>query len=406
MRRPRGRNRDRGDPGAGARRRRARNGQDEPASAAPTVEAAIADGAPPVWPGRPDNVCFEHELGDRAQTAAAFANAAHVTRLRVLNQRVAGNPLEPRGCIGAFDRDEARWRLITSTANPHRIRQLAEHVLKVPAHRIHVVARDVGGGFGTKGGLYPEEVAVLWAARRIGRPVKWIADRSESFLADFNGRDQLADAAMAFDADGKILGVPRDDPPQPRLPGRAVGRASAADRRADAVGRVRDPGDARDRARRADAFADADDLPRRRPAGSDLSRRARARPGRARARHRSGRLAPAQSHRDHAVQDRSGRDLRLRRVRDDPRHRAHARRLGRLCRAAGGDRGTRPAARPRARALHRGVRDGLRPDGDPLRSDRRRDRRGGHLLVRPGPRDDVRADARTTGSACRSSGSA
>ena len=130
-----------------------------------------------------------------------------MTRLRVLNQRLAGNPLEPRGCIGAFDRNEARWRLITSTANPHRIRQLlAEHILKVPAHRIHVVARDVGGGFGTKGGLYPEEVAVLWAAQRIGRPVKWIADRSESFLADFNGRDQLAEAEMAFDAAGRILG--------------------------------------------------------------------------------------------------------------------------------------------------------------------------------------------------------
>ena len=179
----------------------------EPAAAAPTVEAAIAGDAPLVWPGRSDNVCFSHELGDRAQTAAAFANAAHVTRLRVLNQRLAGNPLEPRGCIGAFDRNEARWRLITSTANPHRIRQLlAEHILRVPAHRIHVVARDVGGGFGTKGGLYPEEVAVLWAAQRVGRPVKWIADRSESFLADFNGRDQLAEAEMAFDAAGRILG--------------------------------------------------------------------------------------------------------------------------------------------------------------------------------------------------------
>jgi len=179
----------------------------EPAPAAPTVEAAIADGAPPVWADRADNVCFVHELGDRAQTAAAFAAAAHVTRVRVLNQRLAGNPLEPRGCIGAFDRSEARYRLVTSTANPHRVRQLlAEHVLKLPAHRIHVVARDVGGGFGTKGGLYPEEVAVLWAAKRIGRPVKWIADRSESFLADFNGRDQLAHAEMAFDASGRILG--------------------------------------------------------------------------------------------------------------------------------------------------------------------------------------------------------
>jgi len=180
----------------------------DPAPAAPTVAAAIAEGAPAVWAERPDNVCFVHELGDRARTAAAFAPAAHVTRFHLHNQRLAGNPLEPRGAIGAFDRGEGRYRLVSSTANPHRIRQLlAEHVLRVPAHRIHVVARDVGGGFGTKGGLYPEEVAVLWAARRIGRPVKWIADRSESFLADFNGRDQLAEGEMAFDAAGNILAL-------------------------------------------------------------------------------------------------------------------------------------------------------------------------------------------------------
>ncbi len=180
----------------------------EPAAASPTVASAIADGAPAVWAERPDNLCFVHELGDRAKTATAFASAAHVTRLRVFNQRLAGNPLEPRGCIGAFDRSEGRYRLITSTANPHRIRQLlAEHLLKVPAHRIHVIARDVGGGFGTKGGLYPEEVIVLWAAKRLGRPIKWIADRSESFLADFNGRDQLADAELALDPSGLILGL-------------------------------------------------------------------------------------------------------------------------------------------------------------------------------------------------------
>ena len=109
--------------------------------------------------------------------------------------------------IGAFDESDERYRLITSTANPHRIRQLlAEYVLRVPAHAIHVIAGDVGGGFGTKGGLYPEEALVLWAAKKLGRPVKWVSDRSEAFLADFNGRDQLAEAHMAFDANGRILG--------------------------------------------------------------------------------------------------------------------------------------------------------------------------------------------------------
>lgn len=174
---------------------------------APTVQEAIAPGAVSVWPERPDNLCFVHEMGDRARTDAAFAAARHVTRVRVYNQRVAGNPLEPRAAIGEYDLGEQRFRLITSTANPHRIRQLlAEHVFRVPAHRIHVVAGDVGGGFGTKGGLYPEEVLVLWAARKLERPVKWVSDRSEAFLSDFNGRDQLAEAEMAFDAESRILG--------------------------------------------------------------------------------------------------------------------------------------------------------------------------------------------------------
>jgi aerobic carbon-monoxide dehydrogenase large subunit len=175
--------------------------------AAATVAAALATGAPAVWPRCPDNICFVHELGDPARADAALKDAAHVTRARIYNQRLAGNPLEPRVAIGAFDEADARYRLVTSTANPHRIRQLlAEHVFRVPAHRIHVIAGDVGGGFGTKGGLYPEEAAVLWAAQKLGRPVKWASDRSEAFLADFNGRDQLADAQMGFDAAGNILG--------------------------------------------------------------------------------------------------------------------------------------------------------------------------------------------------------
>jgi carbon-monoxide dehydrogenase large subunit len=176
--------------------------------AAPTVEAAIADGAPLVWPHAQGNVCFVHELGDAEAAERAFAQADHVVRARVRSQRVAGNPLEPRACVGAYHDGEQRWSLTTSTANPHRIRLLlAEHVFRVPAHRLHVVAGDVGGGFGTKGGLYPEEILVLWAAQRVGRPVKWVSDRSEAFLSDFNGRDQVADAEMALTKDGKVLAM-------------------------------------------------------------------------------------------------------------------------------------------------------------------------------------------------------
>lgn len=175
--------------------------------AAPTVESAIAENAPLVWPEATGNICFRHEMGDEQATNAAFEKADRVVKSRIRSQRLAGNPLEPRTCIGAYQEADKRYHLTSSTANPSRIRLLlAEHVFRVPAHQIHVVAGDVGGGFGTKGGLYPEEILVLWAAKRVGRPVKWVADRSESFLSDFNGRDQVADAEIALKNDGTVLG--------------------------------------------------------------------------------------------------------------------------------------------------------------------------------------------------------
>ena len=180
----------------------------EPLDAVPTVEAAIAPDAPLVWPDAAGNRCFMHELGDADRTDEAFARADHVTKARIRSQRLAGNPLEPRTCIGSYDIGQERWHLTTSGANPHRLRLLlAEHIFRVPAFRIRVVAGDLGGGFGTKGGLYPEEILVLWAARRVGRPVKWVSDRSEAFVSDFNGRDQIADAEFALTAEGDVLGV-------------------------------------------------------------------------------------------------------------------------------------------------------------------------------------------------------
>lgn len=180
----------------------------EPLPAVATVEAAIAPDAPLVWPAAAGNRCFVNELGDAASTAEAFARADHVVRARIRSQRLAGSPLEPRTCLGRYDEGTERWHLVSSTANPHRIRLLlAEHIFQVPAHRIHVVAGDVGGGFGTKGGLYPEEILVLWAAQRTGRPVRWVSDRSEGFLSDFHGRDQVADAEFAFASDGRVLGA-------------------------------------------------------------------------------------------------------------------------------------------------------------------------------------------------------
>jgi len=173
-----------------------------------SVEKALDVNAPLVWPDNGSNICFTHELGNLNNCDAAFSHAFKVVEFETYNQRLASNTLEPRGCLAFYDFSEDRYHLHSSTANPHRIRLLlAENLLKVPAHRVHVIATDVGGGFGTKGGIYPEEALVTWAAKKVGRPVKWICERSESFVSDFNGRDQYARASMALNQDGKILGL-------------------------------------------------------------------------------------------------------------------------------------------------------------------------------------------------------
>jgi carbon-monoxide dehydrogenase large subunit len=169
--------------------------------------AAVRPDAPLVHDGAPGNVSFTLRLGN-AEMAAAFANAAHVTRLGLINQRVTAVTMEPRGAIGEYDPGSGRYTLWTSTQNVHGTRQILAHqVLHVPESRIRVVARDVGGGFGMKGEVYPEEAIVLWAARRVGRPVKWIPGRAEAFLGDNQGRDQQVEAELALARDGRFLGL-------------------------------------------------------------------------------------------------------------------------------------------------------------------------------------------------------
>ncbi len=166
------------------------------------VDAATA------WPEVPDNRCFAVEMGDREATEAAFASAHRVIALDLYNNRIAAVPMEPRGAVGEYDAADGRYRLHLSCQNPHRVRQLlAQGVFGIPESRLSVVARDVGGGFGMKGGVFPEDTLVLWAARRLDRPVKWIAERSESMASDAHARDQRATAEMALDADGRILGL-------------------------------------------------------------------------------------------------------------------------------------------------------------------------------------------------------
>src|SRR5262249_39137069 len=157
------------------------------------------------WTG---NVCVTLAMGNKEATDAAFARARHVVSLRLLNNRLSANALEPRGAIGDYNPADDSYTLYTSTQNPHGVRTvLAQAVFHLPETKFRVIAQDVGGGFGMKGDTYPEEGLVLWASRRCGRPVKWIQTRSEGLLNDDHGRDQVVQGELALDEAGKILGL-------------------------------------------------------------------------------------------------------------------------------------------------------------------------------------------------------
>ena len=172
------------------------------------VDAAAKPGAPQLFAEAKNNVCYDWHIGDAAATAAAFAKASHVITLDIVNNRLVPNAMEPRAYIGDYDRATGEHTLFTTSQNPHAIRLLmGAFVLHVPEHKLRVVAPDVGGGFGSKIFHYAEEAAVTWAATQLGRPVKWTAERSESFLSDAHGRDHVTHAELALAKDGKFLGL-------------------------------------------------------------------------------------------------------------------------------------------------------------------------------------------------------
>jgi aerobic carbon-monoxide dehydrogenase large subunit len=172
-----------------------------------TARTVDAD-APVIWDDGPDNISGLYQEGDAAATEAAFARADRIVRRRFVISRVFAQYMEARGAIGAYDEREDRYLLHADVQYPHRVRQLlAEKIFNVPEQNIRVVARDVGGGFGTKGWQYAEHRLVLWAARKVGRPVKWACDRSEAVQADEHGRDNVTDAELAFDANGRVIGL-------------------------------------------------------------------------------------------------------------------------------------------------------------------------------------------------------
>jgi carbon-monoxide dehydrogenase large subunit len=172
------------------------------------TSTAEAIGGAPVWDECPDNVSNLFEAGDKAATDAAFAGAQRVVRRRYVITRVHAQYMEARGVIGAWDPAEERYTLYADVQYPHRVRNaLATNIFKIPEHQIRVIAGDVGGGFGTKGWQYPEHRLMLWAARRLGRPVKWTCDRREAIPADEHARDNVTEAELALDADGRFLGL-------------------------------------------------------------------------------------------------------------------------------------------------------------------------------------------------------
>ena len=161
-----------------------------------------------VDPQDPFARCFDWEIGDAPATRAAFERAAHIASMSLVNNRVIVNPLETRSAVGVYDSDTGRYTLYTPCQGVHMIRSLlAEPVLGVGTERLRVRTPDVGGGFGIKFAVYPEQGLVLFAARKLGRPVRWVADREEAFLADAHARDHRSDASLALDAEGRFLGM-------------------------------------------------------------------------------------------------------------------------------------------------------------------------------------------------------
>jgi carbon-monoxide dehydrogenase large subunit len=172
------------------------------------VLAAIKSGAPQLHPEAPGNQVYDWVIGDEGAVNAAFAKAANVVKLDVTNNRLAPNAMEPRAAIADYDAAEEHFTLYTTSQNPHVARLVLSAFYNIaPEHKLRVIAPDVGGGFGSKIFIYPEEMVALWASKKVGRPVKWTGDRTEAFLTDAHGRDHVTHAEMAFDANNKIIGL-------------------------------------------------------------------------------------------------------------------------------------------------------------------------------------------------------
>jgi carbon-monoxide dehydrogenase large subunit len=177
---------------------------------APVVDlvSATKKGQPAIHDVSPDNVVFDWHLGDKSAADAAFKKAKHVTKIDLVNNRLIPNAMEPRAAVGDYNAGEEAFTLYTTSQNPHVARLVLSAFIGIaPEHKLRVIAPDVGGGFGSKIFIYAEETICVWAAKKVGRPVKWVADRTEEFLSIAHGRDHLTHAEMAMDEGGRILGL-------------------------------------------------------------------------------------------------------------------------------------------------------------------------------------------------------
>ena len=248
LRRPGGRGRDRRDQEPGARRGRSGRRQLRgTAGRRPTSRPRSRPGAPQLHPEAPGNIVYDWDIGDEAATKDAFAKAANVVTLELTNNRLVPNAMEPRAAIADYDTAEEHFTLYTTSQNPHVARLVLSAFYNIaPEHKLRVIAPDVGGGFGSKIYIYPEEMVCLWASKKVGRPVKWTGDRTEAFLTDAHGRDHVIegrDGVRQGQQDPRAAG---EDACQFRRLHVAVlvGGADLSLRDA-AVGPVRHPGDLR-----------------------------------------------------------------------------------------------------------------------------------------------------------------
>jgi carbon-monoxide dehydrogenase large subunit len=179
----------------------------EPLPAVVDAKEAVEQGAPLLYDSVPSNVVLDYHYGDTGRVAAAFQSAAHITRLRLINNRIVVNSMEPRGAVASFARDEDRWTLRVGCQGVMMLRAQLSDIMRIPPEKLRVVTHNVGGSFGMKSFVYPEYICVLHAARDLGRPIKWLNDRSESFLSDQHGRCHEVLAELALDAEGNFLAV-------------------------------------------------------------------------------------------------------------------------------------------------------------------------------------------------------